>query len=345
MRRRLAVVAVIGVVAALSSCARNDVQETPSEGGLTTVTMAGGSPSLSFAATQLMSSKDFGRNHGLDIDYQTSGTASSSTAIAGVLAGSYDSAAVSTSSAIDSIRAGSDIKIVAGITRSAHIVVVRKDAIERSGVSPDAPPAERIRALKGMKIATSAEGQGAFNKFRGILESVGMDSRKDVTILPVNEASALLPGLKQGLYNGIAFGAGVAEAAIADGTAQLWISVPGGDTKGMGKDEVAGVVVTTGRYATANPQVVSAINASVSDALAFINANKTESAQLLKSDWFPELDQTLFDLAWRSVDGAYPTKATFTEENLAATIELLAASGNDYSTLVYDDTVLPAAKG
>lgn len=311
---------------------------------LPTIVMGAPSASMSYTVPQLVESLELDREHGFEMDYRPTGT-SSVNLVSGVMGGDYDFAAPAANTALEAMREGAEIQIVAGALNVASILALRPEVIEQLDVDADAPAEDRIRALEGLNIVTSGEGSGNNTFLRLMVSSVGMSPSDDLTITGVNDTSAIIAGLRQGQFDGAFYGSGVIENNIADGSAELWISLPRGDVP-VFEDLVGMTIVTSQETAEQDPELVANVHAAMADAVAAIEERPDEVGEVLKEDWFPDLDDEVFDLAWAEARFAYPSGATFTKANFDKLTGILAqALGNDYSELDHAQIVHEGAQG
>lgn len=347
MLRSRTLLRLIGTSAltALVATGCTSTPDTPEKdaNGITTITAVGGTPSMSYTVPQLIDTFDSGKDHGLKIEYTGAG-ASSSNMVASVLSGDADFAFPASTTALDAIQEGAELVVVASGLKFASILGISNAAAKESGVSADAPIQERVQALEGLTIATSPEGSGNNALLRQIVSAAGMDPDKDIEIIGVQDPSAIVGGIKQGRFDAGFYGSGVIEANIAAGEAQLWISTARGDVTDLVGDQVGMVLVTSKRLAESNPDLVNAMFDTVVDTEEAIAADPKGAGLALKEAWFPDLDTSIFDLAWGQAQSAFPTDGRLTEAQFDLLIDLLSEGGKEY-TLDYADTVYKMAQG
>lgn len=338
---RCALVAVV-LSLVLSACA-GAAGDRKESGGLKSVTAVGGGASMSYAVPQLLKTMEIDKKHGLDLDYTGSGT-SSTNMVAAVLSGDADFAFPASTTALDAIEEGGDLVIVASALKAASILGVSTEVAKKKGVSADAPVKERIAALKGLKVATSPEGSGNNALFRMIVSAAGLDPDKDLEVIGVQEPSAIVSGIKQGQFDAGFYGSGVIEANIAAGEAELWLSTARGDVDELIGEQMGMVMVTSKRLAEAEPELVSAMFDAVVETERTIADDPKRAGQELQKAWFADLDQKIYDVAWREAQHAYPSDGRFTKKQFQTLLDMLAAAGKKY-TINYDDVVYDRAVG
>ncbi len=341
--RALALTATLAL--ALSACGRS-ASETPEQNadGLTTVKVGLAAPTFNTALINLVIDEDLDAEHGLDMQPTRSG-AGSTNQIAALRAGEYDFAGVGTATAADAVAEGAELVVVAGTGGLINNVVLNSEVAEGLDVSADAPVEERIKALRGLTIATSPPGSSSNLTLRHLVREQGLDPDKDLNIVPVNDTSALVSGIRQGQFDGSFFGVGIADANIADGSGTLWISLPRGDIEEF--DDLIGVcIVSTREFVDNNPEVIEAFHAALADAQEFVASDPEAAGEALHANSFADLDADVFATSWEQARTGYPEGALFTRENWDTYVDLFGeATDKDLTSIDYEDFVAEPARG
>ncbi|ALL79262.1 hypothetical protein AD006_28450 (plasmid) [Pseudonocardia sp. EC080610-09] len=328
----------------VTSCAAG-APANRSETGELTATLGSGAVSMNYTVPQLMSSTGLDRRNGVTVDYRPVGT-SSTNLVAGVLSGDLTFANPAITTAIDAVDRGSPLVFVACTNYAANTLALRNDVIERIGVEPDAPARERVAALRGLTIATSAEGSGNNNILRTIIRSYGMNPDTDVRIIGVQDTSAIVGGVKQGQFDGAFYGAGVTEQNIAAGEASLWLSLPRGDVRDTIGDSLAGALVVRRDLLERDPDLVDAMFDATVAAQRLIADDPAAAGAELRTRWFPDLDQQVFDLAWQQARSSFPQDGRCTRTSIDQLLDQMrTTTGGAYSGVDYDELVYARAKG
>lgn len=313
--------------------------------GQMTAKMVGGGSSMSYTVPQVMESMGIDKKNGVDINYVGAGT-SSSNMVAAVLSGDADFAVPAASTVLDAVAAGNkDLVVVACTSLVTSVMALRADVIKKIGVGTNASVKGRIEALKGLTIATSPEGSGNNTLLRFLLKQYGLNPDSDVKIIGVQDPSAIVGGIKQGQFDGGFYGSGVVEANIATGDAKMWISLPRGDAADKLGDRVGAVVITRRSTVEKNPKLVKAVFDSVAATEKTIKDDPTAAGESLKKNWFADMDQKTFDIAWDQTKGGYPVGGLVTKKAVNGTLGMLADDGKDYSAVDYGSLVYKNAQG
>ncbi|MFD1210832.1 ABC transporter substrate-binding protein [Arthrobacter sp. GCM10027362] len=344
--RFAAVVAAAALL--LAGCAGPDAAKgnSASEPGdsLAAVRVGLAIPTFNTALINYVIQEDIDAEHGLDM-VPTMGGAGSTNLVAALRSGSFDVVGIGTATLVDANAEGANLVVVGGTGGLINNIVLNSKVAEGLGVSPEAPVEERIKALRGLTIATSPPGSSSNSTLRYLVKQYGLDPDKDLSIVPVNDPSAIVAGIRRGQFDGSFFGVGIADVNIADGSGELWVSLPRGDIESF-KDLVGVVLVTTRDYLEKNPDAVAAFHASLADAQRRVEENPDQVGQVLHNKTFTDLDKNVFDTAWEQAQGGFPEGANFTRDSWNVYKELFqATSEKDFSTIKYEDLVAPPARG
>lgn len=163
-------------------------------GKLPTVSVGQSIPALSFAALDIAQEMNFFGYMGVKVDYQQ--LQAGSTMLQAVSSGSIkmgDSASTEIASA--AIK-GLPLQAVENTIMMTLQVCVRKSWANSHGVTPSSPLADRVKALKGAKIAITGPGSVSDTIARWLLKKyTKLDPNNDVSLIQVGGAASFAPSL------------------------------------------------------------------------------------------------------------------------------------------------------
>jgi NitT/TauT family transport system substrate-binding protein len=332
----------------LTGCGSPDAAKGsgPSEAGesLTSVRVGLAVPTFNTSLINYVLQEDLDAEHGLDM-VATMGGAGSTNQVAALRSGAFDIVGAGTATVVDANAEGADLVVVGGTGGLINNIVLNSKVADGLSVGPDAPTGERIKALRGLTIATSPPGSSSNATLRYLVKEYGLDPDKDLSIVPVNDPSAIVAGIRQGRFDGSFFGVGIADVNIADGSGELWVSLPRGDVESF-NDLVGVVLITTRDYLAKNPEAVAAVHASLAEAQQRVDDDPEQVGKVLHEKVFTDLDKDVFDTAWKQAQGGFPQGANFTPEGWQVYKDLFQpTSEKDFSTIRYEDLVAPSARG
>jgi NitT/TauT family transport system substrate-binding protein len=305
----------------------------------TTVTIRAAAPSLTIGVPLTMVANRIDRAHGVAVDLQAFGT-SSTISIDAVLAGQALFGSVGTLTALQAIRQGANLRIIAAVVNNVQVMVIRDDVVQRLGVSPTAPIAERVRALRGLIVATGAVGSTHYQILRSHLQRYGLDPDTDVRLVGIAEPSALVSGLEQRRFDAIAYASPLVEFAMARGVGQMWISGPRGDIPGSDSIKTSLIVVRT-ETLEGNREQVDALRAALTEALRVVQSDRVATGERLHGMYFSNLEDGVWETAWNATTTAYPSNLAFTRQAYDYWITndpkgAKSYSSVDYAQITYD---------
>jgi NitT/TauT family transport system substrate-binding protein len=300
-------------------------------------------PTLTSAPTYVMKSRKFDIARGLDITIQQTG-GSSTLQIEGLLSKNADFGFPGTGTALNAIREGADLRILGCYSNNQMATVVHNSKVKGLGVALDAPIADRMRALKGLTIATNPVGATYTQMLRYYLKQFGVDPDKDVRLVGVTDSMAMITGIQQGRFDAICTASGIVEQAISLGVGTLWFSGSRGDIPGSDKTQV-GVMVTRGDLADKDPAYVEMMRSAINDSLSFLNNDRVAAGRLIHSEYLNKLDPANWDLVWGSAKAAYPGKLMFSRATYDFWIAADPKGAESYKDIDYKKITFPSAQG
>jgi len=325
---------ICGVLALAAITAGCGVKSGDTQTSAAALTFRAAAPSLTIGVPLAMIANRIDSAHGFKVDLQPFGT-SSTISIDAVLAGEAMFGSVGTLTALQAIRQGADLKIIAAIVNNVQVMVIRNEVAQKLGVSPTASIADRVRALKGLIVATGAVGSTHYQILRSYLLQYGLDPDKDVRLVGIAEPSALVAGLEQKRFDAIAYASPLVELAIARGFGQVWISGPRGDVPGSENIKTGCIIVRT-ETLEKNREQVDALRTALTDALLKIQHEPDVIGKKLHEMYFSNLDGTVWNTAWNANTTAYPTSLAFTREAFDYWIANDPKGPESYKNVDYD---------
>ena len=187
---------------------------------------------------------------------------------------------------IRQIAEGQPILVFANLLQNDPInLLVRNEVAQARKLNPDAPLAERLKGLQGLKVGVAPNPP---TRLRILFKSVGMDIDRDiqVVILGDERQQAFAGNPIDALYAHTPF----LEKALVEQGAVLLVNQSRGDIQ-----ELAGLaghaLVTTRQFAAAKPEVVLALTRGVYRPQQLIHADLKASADALFRSGVPGLER------------------------------------------------------
>ncbi|MBI2861961.1 MAG: ABC transporter substrate-binding protein [Chloroflexi bacterium] len=227
--------------------------------------------------------------------------------------GQVDIAMGAFSGVVDAMTAGRAELAVATLTsRHTSNLVIRKDVAQQKGITEQSPLSNRIRAMKGLRIAVTSRGAGTDQITRYLLLSEGLDPDKDVDIIATG-ADTMVPALENGSVDVFTIDAPTTDIPLVKGEAIRLVTPSNGEfppAQGM----LYLSIFAMKDFIQNKPEVIqAAVNAVVRGA-KFIKDNPIEAKAIVRQK-FSTTDEAAFESGWAATVGAL-TSPEITKESV-----------------------------
>lgn len=269
---------------------------------------------------------------GIDITFVSMDSASASAT--GLISGSVPYAFSGPVELIVAQARGRDVVAIANTYGGlGGTLVLSKAVADKLNVSPTASLNDRLKALKGLTIATPSATSAYTVSFKGATAAVGADVKFTYMSIP-SMPSALQSGAIQGYVASAPFWV----FPITGGTGVLWISGPKGELPDQLRPKSNSVLLAMRETVTAQPDLTRSVAAVFADFAEAIDRRPAEvKAAILKG--FPSLDAKSVDELFESESKAWKAKALTAQD---ITHEIAYARSGGMSLPEQVDKVPPA---
>ncbi|MGE0154194.1 MAG: ABC transporter substrate-binding protein [Reyranellaceae bacterium] len=290
------------------------------------VTVVVGSTSFVWFPLYVAHGAGYFKDEGLDVEVVR--VAANSTPVAAILGGNADIGGIGPQAVFAAMEKGQPIKVLVSMADAyTSTLFVRKELLKEKGVTRDSPIKDRVKALTGLKLATTAIGAGPHLMYRYLFQHYadGADVDKVATIVPIGDASATLAGMQRGLVDASAFTPPVPEKAVADGYAEVLIDFIGGDVPAAQDMIYATMSVTEEKLKTDGPMLAAFVR-------AIDRANKLAQQDLTAAGnaargFMKELQSDLYASAVKAMQPALPKSTLVSVRGLDNALKLLEVGG------------------
>jgi ABC-type nitrate/sulfonate/bicarbonate transport system substrate-binding protein len=201
---------------------------------------------------------------------------------------------------MNAIAQGADLKAVIQMIGQILEITLSTGVVAAAGVAPDAPIAERIRALEGRTIAGPGPGTSPWMVVEQLLATVDL-TMEDITYQPLTDLAAMNAGLSNGRIDAAIWSVGGLSPAQSAGDGQVCISLARGDVPEM---STLPNVASFGRSAwiAENTELLRRVQAGFVDVLEALRADPLGYSALYKAryleaipapTWERDLAQTI----------------------------------------------------
>ena len=280
-----------------------------------------GLSSNSFATGQLRIADEMGffAKRGLSVRFVV--TDGSSAALAALLAGSFNLANVGTSELV--LAAAKQMKVVSVATilgGFAVSLVLSKPVADKTGVSPNAPIKDKLKALDNLVIASATATAISSVVVKAAAEAAGANIRLTYMAQPGMQAA-----LETGAIDGYMGAAPFWAMPIVKGTGVLWISGPKNEFPEEIAPGINAVLLTMKDYAVANPDIVKNVTEALAEVSKAIQERPAE-VKAVVAKVFPALNAALLDELFSVESAAWVTKQA-TPAEIAREVSIMKRLG------------------
>ena len=189
---------------------------------------------------------------------------------------------------------GQDIVAIANVYQGlGGSLILSKAAVEKTGVAPDAPVAERLRALNGLLIGSSSATSSYTVAVKAAAESAGAAVR--FTYM----AQTVTPGaMEKGAIDGFMASAPVWSVPVISGNGLLWLSGPGGDFPAEYAPASSTSVQMLRPTAEKDPALVKAFRNTFADFVAAVK-DRPEEVKAAVAALYPDLTSETVDVLFQ----------------------------------------------
>ena len=286
----------------LAACSSGSSSGTAAQAGSTagttkslgTVTLAMGSKSANMSLGFIAEEDGLFTMNGLNVKLVYAGTGALATAA--LVSGSAQFAMGGGQGFFTAEISGAQLYMLAkGGSGLGTQLVLTPAAAKKTGLTSGSTTAEKVKALKGLTIASesassswtaqankAAASQGATIKWTYIAET------------------ALAAAMKQGNIDGLVAAPPWTTQVLYNKTAEMWLNGPAGSFPGGFAVPGYGdpLVATTKAYTTTRPAAVKAFTKSILQAADLVNSNPAKASAYVKQVAYPAMSQAEFQQVW-----------------------------------------------
>lgn len=257
--------------------------------------------------------------------------------VAAVVSGSADVALTAYSSIVSAREEGAPVVAIGSIMdQYASNVVISKEAAKKAGVTEKSSDAEKIAALKGLKLGITSAGSGTDQLFHYLFEKGGMDADDDAQLLPIGSGSPMIAAFETGKIDGFSLSSPTSDMAASKGGVMLF-------DLSSGKYEPLNpflyiVAVANSRNLDDKSRVLTCFSKAIGQAQKLIHDNP-EKAKKLGRPAFKDIDQKLYDESFERNIAAYPEDPVIDKGEASDVIDFVSSFQGEQKKATVDNTV------
>ena len=217
---------------------------------------------------------------------------------------------------------GADLTLLGRLVgQYASNVVISQRKADELGLTAQTPMDERLKAMRGLKIAVSGAGGSADFLVRFLGEKGGLSAEKDFTLLYLNSASAILTAFSQGRIDGFALSSPTSDSAIIEHKGFTLLDMADGQVKEL--DGYPSIALSARKqWADENSETVKQFLEALAQATTLINENPGQAMKLVRAR-FEGTPDNVYAAAWKSNKHSFPQTPYLSEDDVARAIVFL----------------------
>ncbi len=312
--------------------------------GLRKITIAAAGELMQYLPFYVGRAANHFREEGLEVDWVN--LHSGSLNAAAVMSGSSEFAPIGLLHVIKAVSEGGNLLAIASTFSTLAVeLVLSSDALKKSGITEQMPIDEKVKRLKGLRIAVSTPGSTTDLFVRATLIARNLDP-KMLEIQSVGNGPAMMAAFEKGVVDGFVWPPPFPQMVEMKGLGKIVISPFKAEVPEL-IPVVNVIMAATQQTVAKDPKLVHAATRAITKALKFVHERPQETRQLTRK-YFPDLDEGLFNRlveVHRSGTAKSPIISPENVQKTAAWVNLvLPTKPPEYKTVVAPEFAERAAK-
>ena len=230
------------------------------------------------------------------------------------------------------------VAVMSILTRLSVNIVMHKDVARERGITAKSPLADKIRALKGLKMSGFTTGAFGHHVIVHYLLKAGLDPQKDVELVGLGTAPALLVALEKRQIDAFVMGTPVPEAAAARGFGVMVVDNSAGEDPDFA-EFMMDVLLAPPATLKQRPELVRKVVRALLRSNAWLLDHPAEEALPAMKPVLSRLDDAVILAGIQKVRLGIPRDGRVTERAVTLTQEFLRRVGAIKSVIPYDQVV------
>jgi NitT/TauT family transport system substrate-binding protein len=243
-----------------------------------------------------------------DIDAEIVTTGSGSRAMAAVIGGDAQ-IYVGPPASVFRVRTKAIDMVVFGavMTQFGGSFVTSGSWAKQHGIAEDSPYPEKLKALKGARVAVTAAGSAGDQMTRFLAREAGLDPDQDMSIGALGTADAMTAALSEGNIDIFVHGPTAAESAIRNHGAVMYLNTSRGEVPGLSGFFHVGLIARDAWLKKSGDLPVRVLRA-VQKALDVMHdpEQTAQARDSVHAAYEADIDKDLYDLVWAATLQAFP---------------------------------------
>lgn len=260
-----------------------------------------------------------------DLDVEMVLSSSGATAMSAMLGGSTDLTINSAAAGLQAIGEGLDVHfLAAAYPRAAMNMVISREAAAKANLPPNATFEDRVKALKGLTIGTTAPNSGAHQLILYLLKKGGLDPDRDVTVSFIGGSANQAAALTQGTIDAAVMSNPFSDMMVRQNGAELLLNGAGGDY-----EDIEGLlfiaVMATGSWLDEHHETADRFLTALQSGMKELDNATDKSAfrDAVYKKYFSGTDVDDFNSSWEQMQGGASREPSVDPKGLALTLKFV----------------------
>jgi len=228
--------------------------------------------------------------------------------------------------------------VMSVLTRNSINIVMHREAAKQKGITEGSPLAEKIRALKGLKLAASTPGSISHQVFVYYLLKAGLEPQKDADIVGLGSEPARLAALEQRRIDAFASASPAPETAVSRGFGVMVVDNAAGEDPDFA-EFMMDVLVTTSDTIKRQPALIRKVVGALMKSNAWLLDHPLEQGLPFMKSALGRHDDAAILLGLQKTRLGIPRDGRVTERAVTLTQEFLRKVGALKTVIPYDQLV------
>jgi NitT/TauT family transport system substrate-binding protein len=233
------------------------------------------------------------------------------------------------------------LSVASLLTRNSINVVMHKAVAAERGITERTPLAEKLKALRGLKMSGVAPGSFSYQVLVYYILQAGLDPKTDVSLIGVGAGGTLLAALEQRQIDVFATGVPIPDAAVHRGFGVMLVNNAMGEDPAF-QEFMMNVLLVRPETAQQKPDLVRRATRALVRANRWIREHKPEEGLPHVRASVPLLDPPVIEAALRAIWHGVPPDGRVTERAVELTQDFMLKVGAvkekaPYAALVSND--------
>ncbi len=323
----------------METCATGPLGAAAATPNLGTVALLDAGIGMIYAPGDIAAAKGYFKQEGLDVNVSVVNSGAGTDAVAALIGGSVQFANVGLTQVIDAVEQGSPLVAIAASTTEFSVgFVISKEAADKAGVTSATPLPQRLKALKGLRIAISAPGTATDQFTRYVAKLAGLDPDRDMSLVTMGGVGTMRAAFKERRIDGFVRSSPEPEAAAIQDNGFILVAQTRGEIPQL-RGMLFGSFVTTKAYLAAHPGVVRAFVRGLAKGGKFLTAQSDQANALFRGIRGGDTPTDIWNASWANNYPAMAKDPVISRHSVDVTYQFLQAVLGSAPTVKFDDFI------